>query len=145
MPKPLRTIVNLLIILVILLVCVKVVPTWYRRAALTACVVRTAQTSLNRGDGELITEMRKRAYRIGFTAAARTPGAFQVRRSKEDGMPMCHITYDFVQPVKFGKLYTWRMRVQGDITRMSGPDLQATLVANDPMREEDMAAKPGED
>ena len=99
---------------------------WNRTLLLDAAEIAALQSE-GKDTGELLQELRGRAFRLGFTAVAEQPEAFQVERGSEEAGAYCAITVDFVQPLEIYGWVTPPIRVRGHVKRWALPQRKLIL------------------
>lgn len=76
-----------------------------------------AQQCLLKGEDQVLRNLRRTAFKLGFPEAALEPGVFTFTYPHEDGLPTCGITYDFVHVVNCYGLAKLPIRFHHEVIR----------------------------
>lgn len=96
---------------------VQAIPLVYGHFALAHEARNGAQQCLLKGEDQVLRNLRRAAFKLGFPEAALEPGAFTFTYPHEDGLATCAITYDFVHVVNCYGLAKLPIRFHHEVTR----------------------------
>ena len=112
-----------------LLAGIKLLPLVYGRWSLAHEAGIAAQQSVRVGEEGVQRNLHRAAFKLGFTAAALRPETFKLDFVQEDGLDLCAISYDFIQPVNLYGLARFPFHVHARILR---PPVEASPQTEDP-------------